>query len=54
MNVASGAKKGLISPIVLANDGCTFRGDKEQLVAWNRHGKEIIHAPRDVEDEGSV
>ncbi len=32
MNVAPGAKKGLISLIVLANDGCTFRGDKEQLV----------------------
>ena len=54
MNVAPGAKKGLISLIVLANDGCTFRGDKEQLVVWNRHGKEIIHASRDVEDEGSM
>ncbi len=54
MNVAPEAKKGLISLIVLANDGCTFRGDKEQLVVWNKHGKEIIHALRDVDDEGSM
>jgi hypothetical protein len=24
------------------------------LVVWNKHGKEIIHASRDVDDEGSM
>ncbi len=28
VNVSPGPKKGLISLVVLANDGCTFRGDK--------------------------
>ncbi len=54
VNVVPGAKKGLLSLISLANDGCTFRGDKEQRVVWNRHGKEIIHASRDVEDDGGM
>ncbi len=47
-NVAPGAKKGLISLTVPANDSCTFQGDKEKLVVWNESGKKIIHAPRDV------
>ncbi len=54
VNVAPGAKKELISLVVLANDGCTFKGEKENLVVWNRDGKEIIHALRDVNDEGSM
>ncbi len=54
VNVAPGAKKGLISLVVLANDGCTFKGDKENLVVWNQDGKKIIHALRDVNDEGSM
>ncbi len=53
-NVAPGAKKGLISLVILANDGCTFKGDKENLVVWNKDGKKIIHALRDVNDEGSM
>ncbi len=54
VNVAPGAKKGLISLVVLANDGCTFKGNKENLVVWNRDAKEIIHALCDVNDEGSM
>ncbi len=54
VNVAPGAKKGLIRLFVLANDGCTFRRDKKQLIVWNKHEKEIIRASRDVDDEGSM
>ncbi len=38
LNVAPEAKKGLISLVVLANDGdiCTFQGDKGKLVVWNK------------------
>ncbi len=32
VNVAPGAKKGLISLVVLPNDGCTFKGVKRKLV----------------------
>jgi hypothetical protein len=41
VNVAPGAKKGLISLTVLANDGCTFQGDKEKMVrrSFMRYGK---------------
>ncbi len=40
--------------IVLANDECTFRGDREKLIVENRHGKEIIHVSLYVGDEGSM
>jgi hypothetical protein len=50
VNVVPGTKKELFSLFVRANDGCTFQGDKEKLVVWNKSGKEIIHALRDTNE----
>jgi hypothetical protein len=48
-------KTGVIPPpLTLTSFKRTFKGNKKNLVVWNRDGKEIIHALRDVDDEGSM